>query len=259
MKNPFQNTFMFFSKIALSCLLLELFFEKYFDINKFPSSVYPTLHWFANFVIYYPYSYLMLYLKNSNYLENRKVKHKSLTKNMQLNLSLKEILHGEILFILICHMFNIFYSNKISTGNIFQKLGWFYLCLLIADILFYAFHYALHKTKLYRIHKKHHQEINVNGFSSEIKSVYESLINIFIDLFIFIVLGRDMNQFISWIIIGVLYNVEGHSSMKLFYINSAFHINHHIYIDYNFGIGFYLDYVFGTIYDEKPEQKEDSK
>lgn len=230
--------------------MMELFFEGYLDLNKFSAYYYPFFQWFANFAFYYPYSYFILALKNSEYLENLKVKHPKILKDWP-QFDFKGIAYGEILFLIICHLYDgLFFSNSRTADNIFQKLGWFYLCIVVADLLFYTIHYMLHE-KFYWIHNKHHLEININGFSSEIKSFSESMIITLSDLFVFVILGRDMNQFIAWIVIGVLYNVEGHSSMKLFYIRENFHTNHHLYIDYNYGIGFYLDHIFGTTYKEK--------
>jgi len=252
-KNPYIETFIFFSKISISCLMVELFFEKYLDLNKISPLFSPFLHWFANFAMYYPYSYLMMALKNSDYLENFKSKHLKIFKERP-NFDLKGIAYAELIFLIVCHVYDVlFLSNSRSNGNIFQKLGWFYLCIIICDVWFFAIHYILHE-KFYWAHKKHHLEVNINGFSSEIKSFYESLIFTLSDIIVFVLLGRDMNQFISWIVIGVLYNVEGHSTLKLFYIREDFHLNHHLYIDCNYGIGFYLDHFFGTTYKGKRVQ-----
>ena len=249
MTNPFLSTFSFFSKISISCLFLELFLEKYLDFNKISPFYYPFIHWFSNFVVYYPFSYLLLYLKNSNYFENRKAKHKLLLKEWP-KFDTWGILYGEFLFFIICNIYNMFFSHSPSHGNIFEKLGWFYLCIFVSDILFFITHYTLHE-KIVWIHKRHHKEVNTNGFSSEIKSIYESMVTTFMDLMVFVVLGRDMNQFVSWIVIGVFYNVEGHSTLKLFFIPGDFHVNHHLYFDCNYGIGFYLDYLFGTSFEQK--------
>jgi sterol desaturase/sphingolipid hydroxylase (fatty acid hydroxylase superfamily) len=252
MKNPFIDTLIFFSKIAISCLLLQVFLEKYLDFNKFPPAYYPLLHWFSNFMIYYPFSFFMLYLKNSNYFENRKAKHQLLTKKWP-KFEFKGIVYGEAIFFIVCNIYNTFFPISLSKGNIFQKLGWFYLCIYASDILFFVTHYTLHE-KFFWIHKRHHKEVDTNGFSSEIKSLYESMITTLMDLMVFVVLGRDMNQFVAWIVIGVLYNVEGHSSIKMFYITTDFHVNHHLYFECNFGIGFYLDYLFGTSFEQKEKQ-----
>ncbi len=247
MHRPFLETLIFFSKIAFSCLALELLFEKYCDFNKIPTILYPSLQWFSNFMIYYPYSYLLTWLKNSDYLESRKVKHPKITKKWP-QFNIKGMIYGELFFFLLCNIYGNIFKNEISSGNIFDKLGWFYLCIFSADLLFYPIHYCVLHIKFFYLHKQHHQEIDLNGFSSEIKSLYESIIVTLSDVIVFIILGRDMNQFLAWVIIGVLYNVEGHSTLKLFFIHSDFHLNHHFYVECNYGSGFYLDYIFGTTY-----------
>jgi len=56
-----------------------------------------------------------------------------------------------------------------------------------------------------------------------------------------------MNQFAAWILVGVLYNVEGHSTIGLFFQTDGFHVKHHTHFNVNYGTGRYLDYIFGTL------------
>lgn len=241
----FAKTFVFFSKVATCCLLCQILFEKYFDLHKIHSYWWPFLHWGSNFVFYYPYSYLLLYLKNSNYLEKYKKKNERINKNDVPSFNLKEVMLGETQFLGLCILYNSFMRDSSSNGNIFSSLLWFYLCIFLADIFFFIAHRFLH-SHLFWIHKRHHQEVNSNGFSAEIKSFSESIITTFTDILVFVIFGRDINQFVAWIIVGVFYNVEGHSTLKLFFISDDFHVNHHLYVDCNYGIGYYLDYLFDT-------------
>lgn len=242
----FAKTFIFFSKVAVCCLICQIFLEKYFDLNKIHSYYWPVLHWGSNFVFYYPYSYLLLYLKNSNYLEKYKKKNERINKNDSPSFTMREAIIGEAQFLGLCILYNNFMRDSSSNGHIFLKLLWFYVCIFLADIFFFIAHRVLH-SHLFWIHKRHHLEVNTNGFSAEIKSFSESIITTLTDILVFVIFGRDMNQFVAWIIVGVLYNVEGHSCLSLFFIeDDFFHINHHLYVECNYGIGYYLDYLFGT-------------
>lgn len=242
------KTFVFFSKVAFCCLLLQLLFEKYCDFNKFPTYSYGFLHWIANLILYYPISYFLVFLKNSNYLESYKKKHKLIKKTWP-QFTFKDIVFGELVFLALCMIYNQLFKQKISEGGFLSKLLWFYLCIFSADLTFFLSHLLLHK-KFYWIHKKHHEEVNTNAFSAGIKSLIESIFITLTDILPFFVFGRDINQFIAWILVGVLYNLEGHSTIKLFFIPSFFHVDHHLYIECNYGIGTYLDELFGTVYRE---------
>ncbi|UJR17229.1 hypothetical protein I4U23_004124 [Adineta vaga] len=121
-----------------------------------------------------------------------------------------------------------------------------FFCIVSADFFFYIIHWLLHQRQFYWIHKKHHQYIDVNGYIAEYKSFLESIIITTSDILPFIIFGCSINQFLAWIIVGVVYNVEGHSSMNLFFIPDNFHNKHHTHFTVNYGIAQYLDQIFGT-------------
>jgi sterol desaturase/sphingolipid hydroxylase (fatty acid hydroxylase superfamily) len=87
----------------------------------------------------------------------------------------------------------------------------------------------------------------LNGFVAEYKSLIEALVVTTSDILPFLIFGTSINQLIAWIIVGVLYNVEGHSSMTLLYIVDNFHHKHHTHFNVNYGIAQYLDHIFGTM------------
>jgi sterol desaturase/sphingolipid hydroxylase (fatty acid hydroxylase superfamily) len=63
-------------------------------------------------------------------------------------------------------------------------------------------------------------------------------------IFIF---GYDITQLCAWTLIGNIYNLEGHSSLSIFFIPSNFHDLHHTGFHGNYGIHSFWDRVFKTL------------
>jgi len=248
--NAYTNSLIFFTKVSLSCLLVQLFFDYYLNIkNLLPQISYPFLHWLSNFIFYYLFGYLSVKIKDSSYFKSYRVKQNSNIKKQVMKLDFLGIIQGEIISLFMCYayfLFNLINYNTQHSLSLINNLLWFYYCIISADFTFYVIHYILHTKIFYWIHKKHHEYIDVNGYIAGYKSLIESIIIATSDILPFILFGCDIHQFIAWIIIGVIYNVEGHSSMNLFYITDNFHNKHHTHFNVNYGVGQYLDRIFGT-------------
>lgn len=248
--NAYMNSLIFFTKVSLSCVCVQLFFDYFLNLkNFFPLISYPFLHWLSNFMFYYLCGYLSIKIKDSVYFESYRIKQSSNIKKQSFKLNLIKIIQGELIFLLMCYSYyfsNLLDYRKEHSFSLIANLSWFYCCIISADFLFYITHYIFHTKKFYWIHKKHHEFIDVNGYVAEYKSLIESLIITTSDILLFIIFGCDIHQFLAWIIVGVIYNVEGHSCMNLFFITDNFHNKHHTHFNVNYGIGQYLDRIFGT-------------
>ncbi|MEQ9359571.1 sterol desaturase family protein [Coleofasciculus chthonoplastes] len=56
-----------------------------------------------------------------------------------------------------------------------------------------------------------------------------------------------ITQILAWTVIGNAYNLEGHSSLSIFFIASDFHDLHHTSFKGNYGIHGFWDRVFNTL------------
>ncbi|CAF3119652.1 unnamed protein product [Rotaria socialis] len=244
--NPYWKSVIFFTKVSISCFFIQWLLDNYFDLNHWKPISYPFFHWLANFFFYYGCGYITLRLKDSSYLTSYKILNAPNVTQQVMNFDCLSIIKGELIFLLMCYGYGFFIEYSSHSPNLIFNLAWFYLCVISADFTFYVIHYTLHK-KFYWIHKKHHEYIDLNGFVAEYKSLLEALVITTSDILPFLIFGTSINQLIAWIIVGVLYNVEGHSSMKLFYIIDNFHHKHHTHFNVNYGIAQYLDHIFGTM------------
>jgi sterol desaturase/sphingolipid hydroxylase (fatty acid hydroxylase superfamily) len=62
-----------------------------------------------------------------------------------------------------------------------------------------------------------------------------------------LIFGYDITQLCAWSVIGNAYNLEGHSSLSIFFIPSNFHDLHHTDFNGNYGIHGFWDRVFNTL------------
>ena len=246
--NTYCKTFVFFTKVAFACVVVQRLFDAFFDVRRqFSPIYYPLLHWLANLFVYYPCGYLSIKMKESAFFQAWRIARPGKKQTMTLNFM--DVLQGEMIFLLMCYAYSFLHLldyGSPHSSSLLKNVAWFYLCIVSADVWFYALHWTLHRKQFYWIHKKHHEYVDVNGYVAEYKSLTESMIITTSDILPFILFGCDIHQFLAWIIVGVLYNVEGHSSMNLFFIPDDFHHKHHTHFNVNFGIAPYLDRLFGT-------------
>ncbi len=120
----------------------------------------------------------------------------------------------------------------------------------LIDIFFYFTHYLLHNKYLYIFHKKHHEikePIGMTALYAHIVDYYFS--NLIPVLLPMVILSSTYVTIHLWIFLSILSTIiESHTSYENL---SNFHLNHHKYFNYNYGVGGKLDKLLGTHYDYK--------
>ncbi len=119
--------------------------------------------------------------------------------------------------------------------------------VFMTDFIYYVTHWLLHTKYLYRTyHKKHHEITAPIGLSSTYMTVldfYSNILSIYLPP---IILSSDSVTVTIWIILSTLNTIfVGHGGFNPF---STFHDNHHKYFGYNYGLGVFMDRIFGTEY-----------
>ncbi len=98
-----------------------------------------------------------------------------------------------------------------------------------------------------KIHLKHHEFADSSSFVAGHKSLTEYIIVTITDLLPIFIFGYDITQLCAWTIIGNAYNLEGHSSLSIFFVPSDFHDLHHSCFKGNYGIQGFWDRLFNTL------------
>ena len=261
---PFWESILFFFKVSISCTiihyLIQVPYSKLYVLNStlFPPFLLSCVH----ACIYYPVGYFLHYCYEADYFSTQKVSRPRSIPKQAMNWSIIAVLKGELIgFIANCvfyyvanyiggmsHEFNAYKAFNFTLYFLSTFL-WFLFAIWWADFGFYWSHYIFHHYPLIykKIHKMHHTyQYQVAWWSAEIKTPIESWIVSTIDLLPHLLLGGHLTHMLAWIIVGVIYNLEGHSGYSLLYINLSFHDYHHTMNRGNYGIAFYLDHLFGT-------------
>lgn len=139
------------------------------------------------------------------------------------------------------------------SDNLLLNFGWFFMSIIVADFLFYVAHRILHQKRFLKIHRKHHEFRDSSSFVAGHKSLPEYCITTVTDLLPIFIFGYDINQLLAWVVIGNAYNMEGHSALSIFFIQSDFHDLHHTHFVGNYGIQGFWDRIFKTL--NKPTKK----
>lgn len=148
----------------------------------------------------------------------------------------------------------------ITTGFSWSIIPDFLLLFLGMDLLMFIFHYAIHKTFLYKtIHNLHHQSVHPKPIDLFILHPVETIS--FGALWLLLLMVKDFNIYavMVYLAVNVLFGMVGHLGIEplprhlrnmplIKYIGtSTFHHNHHEDVQYNFG--FYTsiwDRLLGT-------------
>lgn len=173
-------------------------------------------------------------------------------------------------------------SRKFRLGRFLFKLA---IVRVVADMVFYVVHRALHSRYLYHLHKRHHEHkatgIPTNFHFSVVDLILEGFVPLFVGVraldTIFKVVSSPFEQalfagYLQWYEIGshsgkpvptvtyfppfaplycqVLGNVDAR--------NIEFHDNHHALTNCNYGITQWLDWVLGTAKFAKQNRKQKS-
>ena len=263
---PFRESVLFFIRIAAACTALCVFLERIYPYLSYCYSGFmvfsiPVTISLTHAIVYYLYGYFLNFAYEADYFPNKKVTRPRFVAKQTINWSPTEIFKGEIIGIFMNYFFYAiavylggmqhssqalpYTQNITSVGLTFV---WFLFCIWWADISFYSSHWIFHNSPwMYRtVHKKHHEFQYQVAWSAEVKTITESIIVSITDLLPHLLFGGHLIHLLSWIIIGVLYNIEGHSGYSLLFLNTSFHDYHHTMNNGNYGIAFYLDNLFGT-------------
>ena len=263
---PYWETVLFFTKVAsactLTCMLLERVYS-YFPFADDPMMIFtvPFILSICHAIVYYPVGYFLHNAYEANYFPHRKIVRPRNVPKQTMNWSLMGVLKGELIGLLVnCCLYGVplfqgvIQCNSRSLPNIptisaiLATFFWYLSAICWADISFYITHYIFHSSPwLYAtVHKKHHQFQYQVAWSAGVKTITESIIVSITDVLPYFLFAKHLTFMLSWVIIGVLFDLEGHSGYSLIFINTGFHDYHHTMNRGNYAIAFYLDHIFGT-------------
>jgi sterol desaturase/sphingolipid hydroxylase (fatty acid hydroxylase superfamily) len=239
----------FYLKIAISCTIIQkIFYWLLQDIElNFLSQV--ILYWLVGSISFYSIGILIEKgIKSNDILRNNLTARVKKVKNQPFaSFTVKGIITGEIKAF-ISALIILYLAPEVHRGNsLLLNLGWFLMRIVAADFCFYVAHWLLHTRFLQKIHFKHHEFRDSSSFVAGHKSFLEYIIVTLTDVLPIFIFGYDITQLCAWTIIGNAYNLEGHSSLSIFFIPSDFHDLHHTSFKGNYGIHGFWDRVFNTL------------
>jgi sterol desaturase/sphingolipid hydroxylase (fatty acid hydroxylase superfamily) len=239
----------FYIKIAISCTIVQqVFYFLLHDIElNFITQV--LLYWLVASISFYGIGILIEKgIKSNDILREKLTARVKQVKNQPFSsFTVQGIITGEIKAFISALI--IFYlAPEVHRGNsLLINLGWFLMRIVAADFCFYITHSLFHTKLLQKIHLKHHEFRDSSSFVAGHKSLLEYIIVTLTDVFPIFIFGYDITQLCAWSIIGNAYNLEGHSSLSIFFIPSDFHDLHHTCFNGNYGIHGFWDRVFNTL------------
>ena len=239
----------FYLKIAITCTIVQqIFYWLLHDIElSFISQV--LLYWLVGSVSFYSIGLFIekVIKKNDAWTDKLTVRVKEVKKQTYPSFTTKGIIIGEIKS-LIAALIILYLAPEVNRGNsLLLNLGWFLMRIIAFDFCFYVTHWLFHRKSLLQIHLKHHEFSDTSSFVAGHKSLTEYILVTIMDCLPIFLLGYDITQLCAWTIIGNIYNLEGHSSLSIFFIPSDFHDLHHTCFKGNYGINGFWDRVFKTL------------
>lgn len=239
----------FYLKIAVSCTIIQQMFYLLLNNSQLGFIQQVVLYWLVSSVSFYGIGLLIEKgIKSNDVLKEKltarveKIKHQPFP-----TFTIKGIVTGEIKA-LISAFVVLSLAPEVHRGNdLLLNLGWFLMRIVAADFCFYIAHWLLHRKFLQKIHLKHHEFRDSSSFVAGHKSLIEYVIVTITDILPIFIFGYDITQLCAWSVVGNAYNLEGHSSLSIFFIPSNFHDLHHIYFTGNYGIHGFWDRVFNTL------------
>jgi sterol desaturase/sphingolipid hydroxylase (fatty acid hydroxylase superfamily) len=208
-----------------------------------------VLYWLTGSLSFYGIGlFIERVIKGNNALKNKLTARVSQVKKQQLpSFTFKGFLLGEFKSVITACVI-LYLAPEVHRGNdLILGFGWFLMRIVIADLFFYISHWLLHRKSLLRFHLKHHEFQDTSSFVAGHKSWIEFVITTITDLFPVFIFGYDISQICAWIVVGNAYNLEGHSSLSMFFVPSDFHDLHHTSFKGNYGIQGFWDKVFKTL------------
>ena len=239
----------FYLKIAISCTIAQQLFFLLLNKLKLNFITQALLYWLVGTISFYAIGVFIEKLIKSNdfFHDKLTVRVKKVKKQLFPNFTLKGIITGEIKA-LITALIIIYLAPEVHRGNsLLLNLGWFLMRIVTADFCFYIAHRLFHTKSFLKIHLKHHEFQDTSSFVAGHKSLIEYIIVTITDVLPIFIFGYDITQLCAWTLIGNIYNLEGHSSLSIFFIPSDFHDLHHTGFNGNYGIHGFWDRVFNTL------------
>ncbi|NET83408.1 MAG: fatty acid hydroxylase family protein [Moorea sp. SIO1F2] len=239
----------FFIKFAITCAIFQQFF--YWVLNDIKLNVINqvVLYWLVGSVSFYAIGIFVekVIKKNEQLREKLKARIKKVKKQPFPAFTAKGIILGEIKSF-IAALVILYLAPEMHRGNgLLLNLGWFLMRIVAADFCFYVSHWLFHRRFFQKIHLKHHEFIDTSSFVAGHKSIIEYIIVTITDILPIFIFGYDITQLLAWTLLGNAYNLEGHSSLSIFFIPSDFHDLHHTCFKGNYGIQGFWDRMFKTL------------
>ncbi|NMG21425.1 sterol desaturase family protein [Brasilonema bromeliae] len=239
----------FYLKIAISSTIIQQIF--YWPLHNIELNFLTQvlLYWLVGSVSFYSIGLFIekVIKKNDTLREKLTARVKKVKKQPFPSFTAKGIIIGEIRS-LIAALIILYLAPDVNRGNsLLLNLGWFLMRIIAADFCFYVTHWLFHRKFLRKIHLKHHEFADSSSFVAGHKSLTEYIIVTITDLLPIFIFGYDITQLCAWTIIGNAYNLEGHSSLSIFFVPSDFHDLHHTCFKGNYGIQGFWDRVFNTL------------
>ena len=239
----------FYLKVAISCAIFHQFF--YWVLHKIELNFITqvVLYWFIGSASFYMIGLFIekVIKKNDKLREKLNARVKKIKKQPYPDFTAKGMIMGEIKSLIAVLIILSLAPEMHRENDLLSSFGWFLMRIAAADFCFYVAHWLLHRRFLQKIHLKHHEFADSSSFVAGHKSLSEYIIVTITDLLPIFIFGYDINQLLAWTLIGNAYNLEGHSSLSIFFISSDFHDLHHSRFKGNYGINGFWDRIFNTL------------
>ncbi|NER00917.1 MAG: sterol desaturase family protein [Cyanothece sp. SIO2G6] len=240
----------FYLKVAICCVIIQYFFSWLLGnlTLNFMSQV--LLYWAIGSLSFYSIGLVIEKgIKQKEDLTERLTIRKIKVKEQPFPpFTIKGIVLGESKTLIAVLTILCIAPEVHREGDIFLNFGWFLMRIIVADFCFYVAHWLFHNRKtLIKFHLKHHEFSDTSSFVAGHKSLVEYIVVTITDLLPLFIFGYDITQLLAWTLIGNAYNLEGHSSLSIFFISSDFHDVHHTRFKGNYGIGGFWDRIFNTL------------
>lgn len=239
----------FFLKVAITCTLVQQIFYQVLGPEPLSFVHQSILLWLTGSLSFYGFGFGIERLIKSDpaLTEKLRARQAPVKKQAFPAFTAQGIATGEIKsFATACIILTL--APEVQRGNgLLANFLWFLLSIIVADFCFYVCHWLLHRKPFLKFHLKHHEFQDTSSFVAGHKSWPESIITTITDLLPIFIFGYDINQLLAWVLVGTAYNLEGHSSLSLFFIPSNFHDLHHTHFNGNYGIQGLWDKAFKTL------------
>ena len=239
----------FYFKVAVTCTLVQQLLYEPLHYLKLSLIGQVLLYWSIGSISFYTFGLIIEkgIKPNTNLATKLNARVKQVKKQPFPSFTARGIILGEFKSLIAAVVILYLAPEAHRWNNLYVNFSWFFMRIVVADFCFYVAHWLLHKKFLLKFHLKHHEFSDSSSFVAGYKSLIEYVIVSITDLLPIFIFGYDITQLCAWSIIGNAYNLEGHSSLSLFFIPSDFHDLHHSCFKGNYGIQGFWDRVFNTL------------